>query len=103
MKTKGFWPTAPRDALVISYCIPLGKSRTYLNVTTSVPDHPLYQSRSGDVRMLAKIAGTLVEPHPIREKGCLVTQVVDGDLMGWLPKSVVGMVTTQAFPVSMKR
>ena len=103
MKTRGFWPTAPRDAVVISYVTPLEKSRTFLNVTTSVPSHPDYVSRSGDVRMLAHIAGTLVEPHPT-EQGCsLVTQVVDGDLMGWLPKSVVALVTTQAFPISMSR
>lgn len=103
MKTRGFWPTAPRDAIVISYAFPLDKPRSFLNVTTSVPSHPLYVARSGDVRMLAHLAGAMVEPHP-QDEGCsLVTQIVDGDLMGWLPKSVVAMISTQAFPVSMKK
>ena len=34
---------------------------------------------------------------------CRCIQVVDGDLGGWLPKSIVSMITTQAFPISMRK
>jgi hypothetical protein len=102
MKTRGFWPTAPRDALVISFVDEV-KPHSFLNVTTSIPSHASYISDAGDVRMLAHIAGTFVEPHPSVEGACLVTQVVDGDLQGWLPKSVVALVSTQAFPISLAK
>lgn len=102
MKTRGFWPTAPRDALVISFLDEV-KPHCFLNVTSSIPSHPLYISDAGDVRMLAHIAGTLVEPHPTVDGACIVTQIVDGDLQGWLPKSVVSLITTQAFPISLAK
>ena len=102
MKTRGFWPTAPRDALVISFVDEL-RPHNFLNVTSSIPTHASYISDVGDVRMLAHIAGTLVQPHPSVEGACLVTQVVDGDLQGWLPKSVVSLITTQAFPISLAK
>ena len=102
MKTRGFWPTAPRDALVISF-ISQENTHSYLNVTTSIPSHPSYISDAGDVRMRADIAGTLVKPHPTASGACLVTQIVDGDLQGWLPKSVVSLITTQAFPISLAK
>ena len=79
------------------------KPHSFLNVTTSISSHPSYISDAGDVRMLANIAGILVEPHPSVEGACFVTQVVDGDLQGWLPKSVVSLITTQAFPISLAK
>lgn len=104
MITKGIWPAAPREALVSGYILPLKESdRTYFNVTTDHPEHAGLESRKGDVRMHIKIAGQKISPHPT-QKGCArVVQLVDGDLGGWLPKSIVSIVTTQALPTSMKR
>ncbi|KAI8924381.1 hypothetical protein BC831DRAFT_436543 [Entophlyctis helioformis] len=102
MRTKGVWPTAPRDALVVAFVKRLSDGR-YLNVTKSVDSHPDYEPESGDVRMLAKIAGVLVGPHPTKPNLTRCYQLVDGDLGGWLPKSVVSVITTQAFPVAMRK
>ncbi|RKO83960.1 hypothetical protein BDK51DRAFT_48540 [Blyttiomyces helicus] len=102
-RTRGLWPTAPRDALVLAFTRPLEDGR-YLNVTKSIPSHPAYESKAGDVRMLAHIAGQVVGPDPEgRERMCKIVQVVNGDLGGWLPKSVVALVTTQAIPVGMRK
>ncbi|KAK6094778.1 hypothetical protein MT418_005056 [Batrachochytrium dendrobatidis] len=102
IRSKGVWPTAPRDALVVAFVKRLDDGR-YLNVTHSIDSHPNYESISGDVRMMAHLAGVLVGPHPTKPNMTRCFQIVDGDLGGWLPQSVVGLVTTQAFPVSMRR
>ncbi|KAJ3299322.1 hypothetical protein HK104_009347 [Borealophlyctis nickersoniae] len=100
-RTKGMWPTSPREALVVSFVRTLPDGR-YLNVTQSIPSHPLHNPADGHVRMLATIAGQIVGPDPLGRPGmCRVVQVVDGDLGGWLPKKVVSFVTTQAIPVGM--
>ncbi|KAL2918534.1 hypothetical protein HK105_201935 [Polyrhizophydium stewartii] len=102
MRTRGMWPTAPRDALVVAFVKRLNDGR-YLNVTRSVDSHPNYKSQPGDVRMLAHLAGVIVGPHPSKPGVTRCFQLVDGDLGGWLPKSVVSVVTTQAFPISMRK
>lgn len=103
MRTRGFWPTASRIALIMSFTRRLADGR-YLNVTKSIDDHPDFTQQDGDVRMLAKIAGLVVGPHPSGKISmCRCVQVVDGDLGGWLPSSIVSLVTTQAFPISMRR
>lgn len=76
----------------------------YMNVTKSVDSHPNYQSKAGDVRMIAKITGTIASPHPSgNPKLSRCIQLIDGDLSGWIPASLVSMVSTQAFPISMRR
>ncbi|KAJ3020420.1 hypothetical protein HKX48_000828 [Thoreauomyces humboldtii] len=102
-RTKGVWPTKSRAALVVAFTKRLGEGH-YLNVTQSIDDHPQFNAKSSDVRMLARIAGQVIQPDPEgRPRMCRVVQVVDGDLGGWLPKGVVGMVTTQAIPVGMRK
>lgn len=97
------WPTKPRVALVVGFTKLLSAGR-YLNVTKSIDSHPHFIQESGDVRMNARIAGQIVEPDPQgRPRMCRVVQIVDGDLGGWLPKSIVSMVTTQAIPIGMRR
>ncbi|KAJ3152942.1 hypothetical protein HDU86_005397 [Geranomyces michiganensis] len=102
-RTKGIWPTKSRAALVVSFTKRLGPSR-YLNVTKSIDSHPAFVPHESDVRMVARIAGQLVEADPGgRARMCRVVQVVDGDLGGWLPKGIVAMVTTSAIPVGMRK
>ena len=75
-----------------------------LNVTKSIESHPDFIPRQGDVRMLANVAGFAIGPHPSGDPNrCVCVQIMDGDLGGWLPASVVSLVTTQAFPISMRR
>lgn len=103
MRTKGIWPTSPRDALVMSFIEQLDDGR-FLNVTKSIDSHPKFVPRDGDVRMLANVAGFVIGPHPSNDPSrCICIQIMDGDLGGWLPASVVSLVTTQAFPISMRR
>ncbi|KAJ3192994.1 hypothetical protein HK101_005612 [Irineochytrium annulatum] len=103
MYTKGFWPTAPRDALVVGFVNRLPDGR-YLNVTQSIESSPKFTPRAGSVTMKAALAGQIVGPDPAgRERMCKVVQIMDGDLGGWLPKSLVAMITTQAMPLSLRR
>ncbi|KAI8820399.1 uncharacterized protein EV422DRAFT_530768 [Fimicolochytrium jonesii] len=102
-RTKAAWPTKSRCALVVSFNKQLSPRR-YLNVSKSINTHPSFHANSADVRMIAHIAGQLVEPDAAgRDRMCRVVQVVDGDLGGWLPKSVVNMVTINAIPVGMRK
>ena len=103
LRTRGIWPAAPRISLVLAFLSKLPDGR-YINVTRSIESHPDFVEPEGDVRMIAHIAGLVVGPHPSGNPNlCRCVQVVDGDLGGWLPKSIVSMVTTQAFPISMRR
>ncbi|KAI8846772.1 hypothetical protein BC829DRAFT_257103 [Chytridium lagenaria] len=78
MLSKGFWPTAPRDALVVGFIKRLEDGR-YLNVTQSVDNAPGFVPRPGSVRMQAKLAGQIVGPHPSgKERMCRVVQIMDG-------------------------
>ncbi|KAJ3323444.1 hypothetical protein HDU76_013628, partial [Blyttiomyces sp. JEL0837] len=63
MYSKGFWPTAPRDALVIGFNRKLEDGR-YMAVTTSVESSVGFKPRKGAVRMNAEVAGHIVSADP---------------------------------------
>ncbi|KAJ3182853.1 hypothetical protein HDU85_002456 [Gaertneriomyces sp. JEL0708] len=104
LKTKGVWPASPRDTVVVSHIKTMNDGR-YVNLSQSV-EHPGYPPREteGIVRMDAKITGQLVGPTPDNMPNmCRVVQVADGDLKGWIPKTVIGYVATKSVPNSFKR
>ena len=115
MHSRGLWPTAARDALVMSF-ISRGSDGSYTTITKSLESHPQYQDRQGSVRMLAKLAALKITKHKSGNPNlCHCVQIIDGifvlealdniiaDLGGWLPPSIVSLVSTQAFPLSMGR
>lgn len=58
----GIWPTAPRDAVLLSYVQRLSDGR-FLNVNRSIESELMLPKDSdGLVRMDAKIAGQIVGP-----------------------------------------
>ncbi|KAJ3021804.1 hypothetical protein HKX48_007686 [Thoreauomyces humboldtii] len=104
LKTKGVWPASPRDTLVLAHVERLADGR-YLNVAQSV-EHARFPPREleGIVRMEAKISGQVVGPTLDNRPGmCRVVQVADGDLKGWIPKSVIGFIATKSMPNSFKK
>ncbi|TPX72739.1 hypothetical protein SpCBS45565_g00172 [Spizellomyces sp. 'palustris'] len=104
MRTKGVWPASPRDTLVLAHVERLPDGR-YLNVAQSV-EHPDCPPRDAEniVRMEAKISGQVVGPTLDNQPGmCRVVQVADGDLKGWIPKSVIGFIATKSVPNSFKK
>ncbi|TPX40642.1 hypothetical protein SeMB42_g05558 [Synchytrium endobioticum] len=100
MKTKGVFPAAPRDAVVLAYVGKLPDGR-YINVTKSVEHDavpPFDNTPANTIRMQVKIAGQIVAPAPDKPGFTWIVQIADGDLKGWLPKSVVSFVATKAVP-----
>jgi hypothetical protein len=64
LKTKAFWPLAgPRDSLFISSYKQL-KDSSFLNVTTSIPNHHKYTPSKNHTRMHVNISGQLISPDP---------------------------------------
>ncbi|KAJ2783987.1 hypothetical protein H4R18_001379 [Coemansia javaensis] len=117
VKMRAVWPTAARDSLLLSH---LARARTadgrpaLLNVSQSAVDPRVPENTAaGIVRMEAGIAGQLVAaapPDDLRRLGlpaagpwCKVVQIADGDLKGWIPKSVVKFIATQALPRSLAK
>ncbi|KAJ1733450.1 hypothetical protein LPJ61_001549 [Coemansia biformis] len=116
VKMKAVWPTAARDSLLLSH---LAAVRTrdgddgFLNVSQSIVDDRVPENvAAGIVRMEAAIAGQLVTKAPsaeLKQLGlqgehwCKVVQVADGDLKGWIPKSVIKFIATQALPRSLSK
>ncbi|KAJ3117019.1 START domain-containing protein 10 [Nowakowskiella sp. JEL0407] len=101
MKTKGVFPVAPRDTVVLAYIQKLSQQK-YLNVTRSIT-HPSCPEYSGVVRMDAKIAGQVVYRAPSGDpRCCRVVQIVDGDLKGNIPARIISFVATQAVPKGFK-
>ncbi|KAI8815504.1 hypothetical protein BJ742DRAFT_670713 [Cladochytrium replicatum] len=105
MRTKAIFPTAARDVLVFGSARRMVEAgpRTYIYAISGYGDsHPKYTARKGDVRMELHVGGQIVSPDPAGREGfCRVVQIMDGDLKGWLPASVVSLVTTQAMPAAM--
>jgi hypothetical protein len=68
----------------------------YLNVTRSI-SHPAHPENTGIVRMHCIIGGQVVSR--IDDKRCRIVQIVDGDLKGWIPGSVLSYIATKAIPM----
>ncbi len=103
MRTRPFWPTASRDALVVSCSKKIGENK-FMSFNQSIPAHKLYAAKKGDVRMDVKIGGQIIFPDSKgRPDMCCLVQIVDGNLNGWIPSSLLSMLSTQAFPISMQK
>ncbi|KFH63483.1 hypothetical protein MVEG_10892 [Podila verticillata NRRL 6337] len=102
VRTKGMWPTASRDTVVLGTIKDLGEG-TYCNITTSV-EHPGMPERVKEkfVRMETTIAGQIIGPEPGFPNKCRLVQVLDADLKGWIPEKVIQMVSTKAVPEGMR-
>ncbi|KAG0342368.1 START domain-containing protein 10 [Podila horticola] len=102
VRTKGMWPTASRDTVVLGTVKDLGEG-TYCNITTSV-EHPGMPERVKEkfVRMETAIAGQIIGPEPGFPNKCRLVQVLDADLKGWIPEKVIQMVSTKAVPEGMR-
>ncbi|KAG0339458.1 hypothetical protein BG004_006819 [Podila humilis] len=102
VRTKGMWPTASRDTVVLGTVKDLGEG-VYCNITTSV-EHPGMPERIKEkfVRMETAIAGQIISPDPSSPNRCRLVQVLDADLKGWIPEKVIQMVSTKAVPDGMR-
>ncbi|KAG0035104.1 START domain-containing protein 10 [Podila clonocystis] len=102
VRTKGMWPTASRDTVVLGTVKDLGEG-TYCNITTSV-EHPDMPERVKEkfVRMETAIAGQIIGPEPGFPNKCRLVQILDADLKGWIPEKVIQMVSTKAVPEGMR-
>ncbi|KAJ2271129.1 hypothetical protein GGH14_005004 [Coemansia sp. RSA 370] len=113
IKAKPVWPTSARDSLLLSHlaAVQVNGARAYLNVSKSIVDDRVPEI-SDLVRMEAGIAGQLITRVTEEERRamglagehwCKVVQIADGDLKGWIPKSVIKFIATQALPRSLKK
>ncbi|KAF9404541.1 START domain-containing protein 10 [Podila epigama] len=102
VRTKGMWPTASRDTLVLGSVKDLGQG-TYCNITTGV-EHPAMPERIKEkfVRMETAVAGQIIGPEPGFPNKARLVQVLDADLKGWIPEKVIQMVSTKAVPEGMR-
>ena len=89
VRTKGMWPTASRDTVVLGTVKDLGDGR-YCNVTSSV-EHSSMPERVKEkiVRMETAVAGQIIGPEPGQPTKCRLVQVLDADLKGWIPEKVI--------------
>ncbi|KAJ2741259.1 hypothetical protein GGI20_005314 [Coemansia sp. BCRC 34301] len=115
VKMKAIWPTAARDSVLISR---IKKTKhededAFLNVSQSIEDSRVPEKHAeGIVRMEAALAGQIVTNASREDRArlgldgehwCKVTQIADGDMKGWIPKSVLKFVATQALPRSLAK
>ncbi|KAJ1723537.1 hypothetical protein LPJ53_002106 [Coemansia erecta] len=122
VKAKAIWPTASRDSLLLSHITSVDingtaahdrSKRAYMNVSQSIVDDRVPErDAEGIVRMEAGIAGQLITQATSADKArlglegeqwCRVVQIADGDLKGWIPKSVIKFIATQALPRSLTK
>ncbi|KAJ2509279.1 hypothetical protein IWW47_000081 [Coemansia sp. RSA 2052] len=122
VKMKGIWPTAARDSVLISRITAIrtkGNGREgeeedgFLNVSQSIEDSRIPEKQAeGIVRMEATLAGQLVTNVSRDDRARFglegdnwskVVQIADGDMKGWIPKSVIKFVATQALPRSLTK
>lgn len=131
VRAKAIWPTAARELYLLSHMRPLIMSECneqvssaqglttyadiaslkdisamrikYLNVTCSLPDtHPLSPQISPTVvRMHTPLSGQILKPTSTQD--CEMVQIIDGDPKGWIPSTVVALVTTKSLPSSIRK
>ncbi|KAF9582120.1 Collagen type IV alpha-3-binding protein [Lunasporangiospora selenospora] len=103
VRTKGMWPTASRDTVVLGFVKDLGEGRL-CNITSSI-EHPSMPVRAKEsiVRMDTAVAGQIVEPIPGDSNSCRLIQILDTDLKGWIPDKLIQMVSTKAVPEGIRK
>ncbi|KAG0231097.1 hypothetical protein BGW42_000514 [Actinomortierella wolfii] len=103
LRTKGMWPTASRDTVVLAYVKEIGDNGTYCNVTTSI-EHPAMPERTKEkiVRMETTIAGQIIGPVENQPTKCRLIQVLDADLKGSIPQRLIQLVSTKAVPEGIR-
>lgn len=89
LRTNPVWPTSARDMVLLSHMREMGDG-SLLNVTQSVDGKDWgVADVSGVVRMIAGVAGQIVFSVKGQPEKCKIVQILNGDPMGWIPKSVV--------------
>ncbi|CAI2164675.1 17120_t:CDS:2 [Funneliformis geosporum] len=101
VKMKAVFPTSARDVVTIGYTTQLEDGRMVM-VNRSI-EHRLCPEKPGIVRIEAGCAGVVVEPIKDQPNKCHVTQIADANPKGWIPKSVISLVSTRDMPTSVKK
>ncbi|CAG8681096.1 8861_t:CDS:2, partial [Funneliformis mosseae] len=101
VKMKAVFPTSSRDVVTIGYTTQLEDGRMVM-VNRSI-EHRFCPEKRGVVRIEAGCAGVVVEPIQDQPNKCHVTQIVDANPKGWIPKSVIALVSTRDMPASVKK
>ncbi|KAF9977717.1 START domain-containing protein 10 [Actinomortierella ambigua] len=103
LRTKGLWPTASRDTVVLATVKEIGDNGTYCNITTSI-EHPSMPERTKEkiVRMETTIAGQIIGPIQDQPTKCRLIQVLDADLKGSIPQRLIQLVSTKAVPEGIR-
>ncbi|KAF9922369.1 hypothetical protein FBU30_007480 [Linnemannia zychae] len=103
VRTRGMWPTASRDTVVLGTIKELEDGR-YFNVTSSIK-HSLMPERSKEkiVRMEMAVAGQIVGPEPGQPDKSRLVQIMDADLKGWIPDKIIQLVSTKAVPEGIRK
>ncbi|KAG0250866.1 hypothetical protein DFQ27_009172 [Actinomortierella ambigua] len=104
LRTRGMWPTASRDTVVLATVKEIGDNNsTYCNITTSI-EHPSMPERTKDkiVRMETAIAGQIIGPIQDQPTKCRLIQIIDADLKGSIPQRLIQLVSTKAVPEGIR-
>ncbi|CAB4413670.1 unnamed protein product [Rhizophagus irregularis] len=101
IKMKAVFPTSARDVVTIGYSTQLEDGRLVM-VNKSI-EHKLCPEKSGVIRIEAGCAGVVVTPIKDQPNKCFVVQIADANPKGWIPKSVITLVSTRELPASVKK
>ncbi|RIA96044.1 hypothetical protein C1645_755864 [Glomus cerebriforme] len=101
VKMKSVFPTSARDVVTIGYTTQLEDSRMVM-VNKSI-EHKLCPEKSGIIRLEAGCAGVVVSPIKDQPNKCFVVQIADANPKGWIPKSVITLISTRDMPASIKK
>ncbi|GET01696.1 serine/threonine protein kinase [Rhizophagus clarus] len=101
IKMKAVFPTSARDVVTIGYSTQLEDGRMVM-VNKSI-EHKLCPEKPGIVRIEAGCAGVVVAPIKDQPNKCFVVQIADANPKGWIPRSVITLVSTRELPASVKK
>ncbi|CAG8594782.1 7569_t:CDS:2 [Acaulospora morrowiae] len=88
-RTKAMFPTLARDAVTLAYGTQLDDGRM-VHVNKSI-EHKLSPNEPGVIRIHVNCAGFVVEPIKSQQNKCYLTQIIDADPKGWVPKYVISL------------
>lgn len=101
IRMKASFPVSARDVVTLNHVAKLNDGRMMMTCKSIV--HKSCPEIPGVIRLDCDCAGFVVAPINDQPNKCFVIQIANADPKGWIPKSILKLVSTRDMPASAKK
>ncbi|CAG8693285.1 5531_t:CDS:10, partial [Dentiscutata erythropus] len=101
IRMKAAFPVSSRDVVTLNHVVKLNDGR--MMMTCKSIEYKSCPKIPGVIRLDCDCAGFIVAPINDQPNKCFVTQIANADPKGWIPKSILKLVSTRDMPASAKK